>query len=63
MSGLFNLSATRDDGTSWSMATYKGYVQLIVNFASRSSFLHKNDELEALWRSYRDQVVKFKSCT
>lgn len=62
MSGMFKLSTTRDDGSSWSMATYKDYVELIVNFASHCSLLHNNDELEAIWRSYRDQVVEFKSC-
>jgi len=55
MSGLYELSATRLDGSVQPMADYAGKVLLIVNVASRCGFTPQYAGLETLWQSYGER--------
>lgn len=52
---LHDISAARLDGTTGSLADYRGKVLLIVNVASRCGFTPQYAGLEALYRKYRDR--------
>jgi glutathione peroxidase len=52
---IHDISAQRLDGTTSSLADYRGKVLLIVNVASRCGFTPQYTGLEALYRKYRDQ--------
>jgi glutathione peroxidase len=55
MSAFHEFSARRLDGSTQSMADYKGKVLLIVNVASACGFTPQYAGLEALWRKYQDR--------
>jgi glutathione peroxidase len=52
---LYDIEVTRIDGTTQSMADYKGRVLLIVNTASECGYTPQYAGLEALYRDYKDR--------
>ena len=55
MSGFYDFSARRLDGSEQSMQDFKGKVVLIVNVASRCGFTPQYAGLETLWRQYGER--------
>ncbi|QSX39811.1 glutathione peroxidase [Shewanella cyperi] len=55
MSSIYDVSVTRIDGSTQSMADYRGKVLLIVNTASKCGFTPQYQALEQLYRDYKDR--------
>ncbi len=55
MSDLFEIAVTRIDGSSASMAEYRGQTLLIVNVASECGYTPQYAGLEALYEEFRDR--------
>lgn len=51
---LYDISVTTIDGSSGTLADYRGQILLIVNVASQCGFTPQYAGLEALYRRYRD---------
>jgi glutathione peroxidase len=52
---LYDIAVTRIDGTTTSMAGYRGRTLLIVNVASECGYTPQYAGLEALYREFRDR--------
>ena len=52
--GLYEISVKAIDGSTQSMADYRGHTLLIVNVASACGFTPQYAGLEALYRKYKD---------
>ncbi|MEX2113406.1 MAG: glutathione peroxidase [Pirellulales bacterium] len=55
MNQLYEIEVTGIDGGTQRLADYRGQVLLVVNVASRCALTPQYAELEALYRTYRDQ--------
>lgn len=55
MSGLYDISVTRIDGTTTSMAEFRGKTLLVVNVASECGYTPQYEGLEAMYREFKDQ--------
>lgn len=52
---IYSIQATLEDGTDYSLKDYEGQVMLVVNTATKCGFTPQFDELEQLYKSYKDQ--------
>lgn len=55
MDTIYDFKVTTIDGKETTLAPYKGKVMLIVNVASQCGFTSQYEELEALWKKYKDK--------
>jgi glutathione peroxidase len=53
--GLYDIDVQTIDGSTQSLADYRGRTLLIVNVASRCGFTPQYAGLEALYRTYKDE--------
>jgi hypothetical protein len=53
--GVYDYTVTNRDGSTTSLADFKGKVLLIVNTATGCGFTPQYDELERLYAEYRDK--------
>ena len=53
--GIYDIEVTRIDGTTQTLAAYRGQVLLIVNVASQCGFTPQYAGLEALYRKHHDR--------
>ena len=53
--GVYDYTATALDGTEVKLSDYAGKVLLIVNTATGCGFTPQYDDLEAIYKEYRDQ--------
>lgn len=52
---IYSINATLEDGTDYSLEDYKGQVVLVVNTATKCGFASQFNELEQLYKTYKDQ--------
>lgn len=52
---IYDFKVKREDGTPYSLEEYKGKVVLIVNTATKCGLTPQFDELEGLYKKYKDQ--------
>ncbi len=52
---IYDIPVTALDGTTGTLAPYRGQVMLVVNVASRCGFTPQYAGLEALYRTYKDR--------
>ena len=53
--GVYNYKATKINGDEVSLDTYKGKVLLIVNTASKCGFTPQYEDLQSIYKKYKDQ--------
>jgi glutathione peroxidase len=56
-SGIYDYKVNSLDGTAINFADYKGKKILIVNTASKSPYTFQMEELEKLYRAYKNKLV------
>lgn len=52
---IYNLSVTLENGEAYSLDKYKGQTLLIVNTATKCGLAGQFDELEKLYKKYKDE--------
>ncbi|RKL67393.1 glutathione peroxidase [Salipaludibacillus neizhouensis] len=52
---IYDITVTKSNGESYSLNEYKGKTMLIVNTASKCGLKDQFDDLEELYKSYKDQ--------
>lgn len=52
---IYDINVKLEDGTQYSLERYKGQGMLIVNTASKCGFTPQFEDLEALYKKYKDE--------
>ncbi|WP_225047568.1 glutathione peroxidase [Lacticaseibacillus kribbianus] len=52
---IYDFTATLEDGTTYSLAKYRGRPMIIVNTATKCGFAPQFESLEKLYQTYKDQ--------
>ena len=53
--GIYDINLTDIDGEKFSFSKYRGKVILVVNVASKCAFTPQYEELESLYKKYKDK--------